>query len=368
MIKRLCLENFKSFKKLELPEISTITLIGGQNNVGKTSLLEAIFLFYDQESPGMFLRHLAWRGIDIVAADAETIIAPALRDFDLQQPLKIAVDDEMYHAVVEAVFNPGSPQQSISVGLDKAVDSIPQVQTNLIPQKPYTLNLSYTIDGQEAQSIHLVIVPSLAGLNIQFNPGPMKPFPEQMRHGAIYLGLRMKVDPGEDALRFSQLDIEKRSQQVREFLQVLEPSLEALSAVSLPQQRPAIYADIGMKRKIPVAFLGEGMSRLLSIILAIATAKNGIVLIDEVDTGIHHSRMAKIWEGICKAAHAFDCQIFATTHSYECLQAALVGVAQANMDHDFRYVRLDRHGQETIAKTYTHEVLGAALARGWEVR
>ena len=54
-----------------------------------------------------------------------------------------------------------------------------------------------------------------------------------------------------------------------------------------------MYADIGMERKIPVALVGEGMSRLLSIILAIATAKNGIVLIDEVDAGIHHSRMAK---------------------------------------------------------------------------
>ncbi|HEY4033525.1 MAG TPA: AAA family ATPase [Ktedonobacteraceae bacterium] len=110
------------------------------------------------------------------------------------------------------------------------------------------------------------------------------------------------------------------------------------------------------------------MSRLLSIILAIATAKNGVVLIDEVDTGIHHSRMPKIWEGICKAARAFNCQVFATTHSYECLQAAHIGIAQANMDRDFRYIRLDRHEQETVAKTYTYEVLGAALARRWEVR
>ena len=368
MIKRLCLENFKGFKRLELPEIATITLIGGQNNVGKTSLLEAIFLFYDLNNPGLFLRHLAWRGIDVSSADADTLIAPAFRDFDLQQPLKIAIDDEIYHVVVEVTFNPSFSQRSISIDLDKVVDGVPQVQTNLVPQMSYALNLTYTIDGQEARSTQLVVVPSPTGLSIQFNPGPMKPFPEPMRRMAIYLGLRMKIDPGEDASRFSQLDIEKRSQQVREFLQVLEPNLKELSSVSLPQQRPVMYADVGMKRKIPVTFLGEGMSRLLSIILAIATAKNGIVLIDEVDTGIHHSRMPKIWEGICKAARAFNCQIFATTHSYECLQAAHIGIAQANMGNDFRYIRLEKHEQETIAKTYTHEVLGAALARGWEVR
>jgi hypothetical protein len=256
MIKRVLLENFKSFKKLEIPEISTITLIGGKNNVGKTSLLEGIFLFYDLNNPGLFLRHLAWRGIDASSADADTLIAPAFRDFDLQQPMKISVDDEIYHAVVEVAFNPSFSQRSISIDLDKAVDGVPQVQTNLVPQMSYALDLTYTIDGRETQSTRLEVVPSLTGLNIQFVPGPMKPFPERMRRGAIYLGLRMKVDPGEDASRFSQLDIEKRSQQVREFLQVLEPNLKELSSVSLPQQRPAMYADVGMKRKIPVTFLG----------------------------------------------------------------------------------------------------------------
>ena len=52
MITKLSLENFKGFKYLEVPETSTITLIGGQNNIGKTSLLEGIFLFYDVGNPG----------------------------------------------------------------------------------------------------------------------------------------------------------------------------------------------------------------------------------------------------------------------------------------------------------------------------
>jgi len=129
-----------------------------------------------------------------------------------------------------------------------------------------------------------------------------------------------------------------------------------------------MYADIGMSRKIPMAFLGGGMSRLLSIILAIAKVKNGIVLIDEVDAGIHYSHMPKVWEGISKAAREFNCQIFATTHSYECLQAAYNGIAQADMAREFRYTRLERDEQETIAQTYTHDVLGAAMSRGWEIR
>src|SRR5262249_34428017 len=156
-----------------------------------------------------------------------------------------------------------------NVGLVEAGDAFAQVKTNLTPQTSYDLNIGYTIDGQESQDIRLIVSQQDPNnLNIQFNPGPMKGFPERMRRGAIYLGLRMRGDP-DDALRFSRLDIEKRSQQILDFLKVLEPNLRELSAISLPQQRPMMYADIGMERKIPVALVGEGMSRLLSIILAI---------------------------------------------------------------------------------------------------
>src|SRR5205807_7489873 len=90
-----------------------------------------------------------------------------------------------------------------------------------------------------------------------------------------------------------------------------------------------IHGDIGIGRKIPLAHMGEGMGRLLSIVLAIAVNKDGLILIDEFEHGIHHSGMTKIWEGVSKMAQEYNCQIIATTHSYECLQAAFEGTANA---------------------------------------
>jgi hypothetical protein len=58
----------------------------------------------------------------------------------------------------------------------------------------------------------------------------------------------------------------------------------------------------------------------------------------------------------------------ATTHSYECLQAAHEGVAKACLADEFRYVRLDRRADDIVAKTYPHEILGAAIEAGLEVR
>jgi AAA domain, putative AbiEii toxin, Type IV TA system len=367
MIKSLRLRNFKGFESLDLPELAHITLIGGRNNVGKSSLLEAIFLFYDQANPAMFLRHLSWRGFELITLDANSIISPMFRNFDLEHPLIITVSDDIYRVEIKMTFIPTYTQKSINIDLPASSISIPQAQVDFAPMTSYALDIDYHIDGVGDQKTRLVIKQSTSNANVQFEPGSTQSFPERLRRAVIYLGLRMKLDPGEDAQRFGQLDIEKRSNRVIDFLKILEPNVVGLSAVPGPQ-KSMMYADIGMNLKIPVAFMGDGVSRLLSIILAIATAKNGIVLIDEIDAGIHHSMTTKVWEGLCSAAREFNCQIIATTHSYEALQTADDGVSSANMARNFRYIRLDRDEENIVAKIYTHKVLGAALERGWEVR
>jgi hypothetical protein len=367
MIKSLRLKNFKGFENLDLPEVSNITLIGGRNNVGKSSLLEAIFLFYDIGNPGMFLRHLTWRGVELSSLDADTTIAPIFRDFDMDHPLTIAVSDEIYRSEMKVTFNPNYTQKSISIDLPESGTTIPQVQIDFAPLISYALDISYQTDGRSELKTQLVVRQSPTNVNVQFEPNLTQGPPDLMRKVAVYLGLRMKVDPGEEAVRFGKLDIDRRSDRVIEFLKILEPNLVGLSAVP-GVQKSMMYADIGMDRKIPIAYLGDGVSRLLSIILAIATAKNGVVLIDEIDAGIHHSMMAKVWEGICSAAREFNCQIIATTHSYEALQTAYDGVLKADMARNFRYIRLDRQEKDIVGKSYTHKVLGAALDHGWEVR
>lgn len=372
MINWMKIENYKGFERLDLDDVARITLIGGRNNTGKTSLLEAMFLFYDTADPGMFFRHLGWRGIEVTSANADTLIAPAFRDFNTEHHIKLVVSDGIYKGEMDVSFNPAHIHKSISVDLLDANTIVPQVRTDQIPLTSYALNIRYDLDSNGKHDVSLVVKQNPTNLNIQFEPGPVN-FPVGMVHSVILLPLRLKVDPGEDALRFGKLDVDKKIDTVLEFLRVLEPNLVGLSAIPLATtlpllQKSVVYADIGLSRKIPIAYMGDGMSRLLSLILAIATAKNGIVLVDEIDAGIHHSIMPKVWEGVCKAAKEFNCQIFATTHSYECLQSAYDGTARAGIPHEFRYVRLDRTEDGIVAKNYSHDVLGAALEQGWEVR
>ena len=125
---------------------------------------------------------------------------------------------------------------------------------------------------------------------------------------ASFLGARVPINPSEDAQKFGQLDILGKQENIVDFLRIIEPDLKSLSSVAMGDSS-LIHGDIGLSRKIPVAYMGDGAARLLSVILAIASSQNGTVFIDECENGIHYSAMPKVWEAIAKAAREYDCQI-----------------------------------------------------------
>lgn len=82
-----------------------------------------------------------------------------------------------------------------------------------------------------------------------------------------------------------------------------------------------VYVDIGLTQLIPLGLFGDGVRRLLSIILSISNSKNGIVLIDELENGLHHSALEKTWKYIIELANNYNVQLFITTHNIETLKA-----------------------------------------------
>ena len=84
-------------------------------------------------------------------------------------------------------------------------------------------------------------------------------------------------------------------------LRLLEPRLRRL-AVLVTGDIPVIHGDIGIGRMMPISMMGEGTGRLLSILLAMANAPGGTVLIDEIENGLHHSVLAPVWHALAQAA------------------------------------------------------------------
>lgn len=49
--------------------------------------------------------------------------------------------------------------------------------------------------------------------------------------------------------------------------------------------------------------------------------ENGYLLIDEFENGLHYSVQEKLWEVIFYLAERLNIQVFATTHSLDCVDA-----------------------------------------------
>jgi predicted ATPase len=130
-----------------------------------------------------------------------------------------------------------------------------------------------------------------------------------------------------------------------------------------------IYFDIGIDRLIPIQIMGDGIIRLLSFLVTIANTENGVVLIDEIENGFHYSVLANVWESIYDAAKQYNAQIFATSHSYECVRAFnKIQSSKLLKEDTLRLFRIEKNKDEFETFKYDSEVLESSLESNWEIR
>jgi AAA15 family ATPase/GTPase len=149
-------------------------------------------------------------------------------------------------------------------------------------------------------------------------------------------------------------------------LRKIEPRLKTIRSIK-PHGAALIYVDMGLKEKIPAVHFGQGFIRLLSIYSELIASGKKVLLIDEVENGLHHSVITEIWRGLLNAAQQEDVQVFATTHSYECIKAAHAAFAET-MDYDFALHRLEELNGSITVTTYDKDTLETSLASNFEIR
>lgn len=123
----------------------------------------------------------------------------------------------------------------------------------------------------------------------------------------------------------------------------------------------------GTRRLIPLPIMGGGMVRLADLAVYIGNAPGGVVLVDEIENGLHYSVMSNVWRVIASEARKSNTQIFATTHSWECIKVAHEAFASEET-YDFRLHRLGWLKGEIKAVTYDQGTLAASLKHELEVR
>ena len=360
MIKRCKVENFKSLKSSELKNLKRINLFGGKNNTGKTTLMEALFLFQDRLNPECFLRLHSWRGVGLIQKDTSELYAPFFYEYNTDKAISIEVEEFNLEIKKLKINLKNDNQKSISLNNFKLsnIDS----STKVINNDSLEMTLDYSGKGSGKSREHII---HKFEEDNNFNVNVKNVRPNEVRK-AVFLVAKQLTNYNENAVRFGELVKENTENEILNFLKIIEPRLSSISTIQLRDNTSTLYGDIGLKKKIPLNYMGDGITRILSILLAIIDTRNGIVFIDEIENGIHHSVMKEVWSMIDKASKKYNCQVFVTTHSYECLASLLEG-AQESKD-ELSYVRLERVGNEIKSKEYDYEMLEIAIKQGWEVR
>ncbi len=133
------------------------------------------------------------------------------------------------------------------------------------------------------------------------------------------------------------------------------------------QHGRAIVRLRDQSQPVPLRSLGDGAVRLFGVALALANSRDGFLVIDEAENGIHHSVQRAFWRMVLETAHANNVQVLATTHSVDCVR----GFAQATNQCDGiegALARINRRDGETWAVEYSEKDLRIAAEQGIEVR
>ena len=358
MYTSISINNFRCFKELSIESLDRVNLIAGTNNVGKTALLEAIFLLIGAMNVTLVAKISAFRGISEFKGDLS-----ALRKL-LWSPLFFGLDDKTT-IKISGVRSSGEQQSvefqlvpSASARLAIGEESGLEFELGTKEWFGQALQLRYTDPAGKVHPIQMLID--------EKDPLRVEPVPLEPPFPGFFLAARRRRTPQEDADQFGTLDIVGETYDLLETLKILEPRLKRLSTI--PRAGVSmIYGDIGLGQMLPLPLMGDGLGRLTSLLLTIAHAPGGVVLVDEIENGLHHSILNKVWRVIGDAARRFDTQIFVTTHSFECIRAAHQAF-EASETYDFRLHRLDWVKDDIRVVTYDQETLATSIEMNLEVR
>lgn len=364
MLTSLRVRNFRLFRDLRIEALGRINLIGGQNGVGKTSLLEAIYLLSMAAIPQAVLKIGATRGVPVIEGQEHPLLntfwQPLFQNLDLARPVQVkAQDDRVGRRKVEMrVSAAGAAEQEA-----KAIEA--QIRgdgagnrdraTGLavpITDGRETVLTSWHHSGQDRRSGRIEI----RGRDVELSggtPGAQSVAFVSARNG----------NPAEDVHLLARLRKRKQTDLLLKALQVVEPRLRTVEENSASGP-PVLVGDIGLNELLPLSQMGEGLTRVARLILAVAEARDSLVLVDEFENGIHYSLLEHVWSAVDEAARAYGAQVFATTHSYECLRAA-----NRSLGENLRYHRMERDSAENVrCVSFDDSEVTTSVQHGFEVR
>ena len=365
------ISNFRNLRELTLEPLSRINLVAGKNSSGKTSLLEALWLLSGPDVPELGIRLNVFRGLP--PHSQATIFRELFNEFDSDKTISIT-----------AQLDERKPARNLNIYLREHVQSreIPQgsldgsgLERSTKPQTESEYEIVFDYDDGDRkyvsqgwwaeQTMALPFpLPGLASAvsgHLEQNRQPVTGRPE-----SVFMAASSREDLQNVASRFGALQMDGLDNEILELLQPMEPEMTGLTAITVGNT-PVVHALFKGKKPVPVRLMGEGFNRLFELATAMGSARGGLMLIDEIENGLHHTVHGLVFSNILKLAKNFNVQIFATTHSLECIKEAYAAIGHTE-ENEYTFHRIDRTETGVKAVRFKPNMLETAISANMEVR
>jgi predicted ATPase len=373
VLNSLNIRNFRGLRELKVQRLGRANLITGKNNVGKTSVLEALRLYVQPGDLGVLLELLEAR--DELKAntarrtkDRRPMLIPLETLFSRRRMTLSGADVDKIHIGPLAV-----PSRTLTIGIEVVSRKARYSELGHLsePAEKYHLSemhdwlrLAFRLGGDS------VFLPFLKGI---------KELSRFKRHSGLPTEPIMPTIPvsfvsanGLNAVQIGNLwdgialtDLEE---EVNNSLRIIA-DIERLSLIAPDEyspQRIVVAKVTGNKSPVTLRSMGDGLNRLFGLVLAMVNARDGIFLIDEIENGLHYSIQPDVWRTIFHLATQLNIQVFATTHSSDCVKAFEIAARESPAEGVL--IRLSQKGDQTLVGEFDEEELGIAVEGNIEVR
>ena len=354
MIDTFDIKNFRCFKDLSLKDLSHVNVIVGDNASGKTALLEALVLAANGQPAGATILRLSRiRSLPQTALNWNRDLFHSLWDdlffnFDPSQPIVANLKDS--HAGkfrVKIRYERPESEPAFS-----AFGSIPSLIFDRLRH-----------DDKDGKYHHY----SRTSLRIDEKGNPVVEGRTNIVPPIYFLTSTTQFFAESIVDNFSNLSRQNVEKYIIDAMEREFPDIENISVLK-DVTEPVLWVTTKSvpDRKIPLSIVSAGAARYLNILLAIVSTSEGVVLVDEIENGIYWKKMTSVWDRLRELCVDLGIQLFAATHSYECLQA-LVGAMKGH-EEDFSLIRTEVQAGKHVAKQFLGKSLLAALEQRAEVR
>lgn len=352
MLHDLTIQNYRCFENLQMDSLTRVNLFVGNNSSGKTSLLEAIYLLANFDRSKAFFEilenHLNYLSFTNYYYDLDILF--------------------FQHQRNELIYiNSQQREKGILITLKNKLNLF-CIEANKIPNKndywqwnSVSKYKEFKLPVINSKYLEIDIKPGTIGYNsLLLN--------EKFEKEANLFISTGKVNFNKISYMWDNINLTNKENKIIEALQIIDSHISGIGFLTSINTEPIRIKKDNYSYPMPLSSMGDGMYRIFNIVMSLVTAENGVLLIDEIETGLHYEAQTNMWRLILETAKELNVQVFATTHSWDCIAAFQDALTQLEDRSIGKLFRLDSKYGKLRAVEYDAEDLEIAVSKRIEVR